>query len=508
MEFEYDVFISYAWVKEEDEESSEYQDWAKQFKKALEKRYRAITRKKLKVFLDTKSLRIGDRFEEEIEAKLPKCKIFIPIISPCYYDSEYCKREFLHFYQHQESCDESFPHRLFPIFYLPLNEGILVDEEENKINEIVAKTLHAQFYEKEDKLPLDPADKLFKRKISRLVDTINEAKNEMEEVLASQNTEDKAPRGIFLGLTSSSAQQDRNACYQTLRDLAEQHQITIFPDEDPNYDSREEVLQALKSMDEAAFRDTIQSYMQQSLFSIHLFDSGFGPKKGKNAVIDIQYEIARSLHHENEHWQIFLDFKDVDEMPYHRESIPNHSMRYEYVEKINVFDRIDLETVLNDKIELVLSRIKESNTTRNYASETKKCLLIGTSDDEGDIPTLKEYIQLLEYQPRLHKHTNPVKKWDDRFLREIESVEKAVIYYSKGSQEWCDTVVKWICKNIRTKQKIKRIASVWVGGPDAKDQFAWAKEQYYKEVHPAVINLESKEKIHNIRAFLKTPTNA
>lgn len=89
MEYEYDVFISYKrggvaserWVQE-------------YFYPFLKDWLDTSLGKKQKIFMDTKEIRNGDDWKRRIKKSLAKSKCMIAILSPLYFDSEWCKAEF------------------------------------------------------------------------------------------------------------------------------------------------------------------------------------------------------------------------------------------------------------------------------------------------------------------------------------------------------------------------------------------------------------------------------
>lgn len=89
MAYEYDVFISYRckfphgrWVID---------TFLPLFKPFLED---ALNVKEVKIFVDVEDIKSGQAWDSKIRNALIRSRILIPILSPAYFHSDWCKREF------------------------------------------------------------------------------------------------------------------------------------------------------------------------------------------------------------------------------------------------------------------------------------------------------------------------------------------------------------------------------------------------------------------------------
>ncbi|MCP4658894.1 MAG: hypothetical protein GY856_26075, partial [bacterium] len=100
MEFENDIFISYAHIDNETL-SEEQKGWISAFHRALEVRLGQLLGKKPNIFRDPK-LQGNDVFGDRLVEALPKTAALVSIISPRYVRSEWCLRELVKFVEASE----------------------------------------------------------------------------------------------------------------------------------------------------------------------------------------------------------------------------------------------------------------------------------------------------------------------------------------------------------------------------------------------------------------------
>lgn len=82
--------------------------------------YRQLTGNDLELFLDRDDIKWGDRWEKNIGAGIDSSSFFIPVLSPLYFKSEYCReRELRQFLEKVER--ESAKELLLPIYYVDLD---------------------------------------------------------------------------------------------------------------------------------------------------------------------------------------------------------------------------------------------------------------------------------------------------------------------------------------------------------------------------------------------------
>src|SRR5688500_13611888 len=91
MDFENDVFLSYAHIDEQVLAEGQ-KGWVSSLHRALEVRLAQLLGKEPKIWRDPK-LQGNDCFEDRLLDHLPRVAVLVPILSPRYVKSEWCQRE-------------------------------------------------------------------------------------------------------------------------------------------------------------------------------------------------------------------------------------------------------------------------------------------------------------------------------------------------------------------------------------------------------------------------------
>ncbi len=110
-------------------------------REALEKAVRATTGEPFKIFQDVEDIRPSDAWERKLDRAIEAAQLFIPILTPSFFTSAFCRREAKAFLDHEvraERCD-----LVLPIYLLDaerLNEETLRKEDE------IARRLHERQY--------------------------------------------------------------------------------------------------------------------------------------------------------------------------------------------------------------------------------------------------------------------------------------------------------------------------------------------------------------------------
>lgn len=128
--------------------------------------YRFLYGETLDVFVDSESIRWGEKWEAELDRRIESCNIIMPAVTPGYIKSEACRNELLAFASKaskQTSC------HIMPLVW---------QEVENLASstDLVAKTLSQHQYEiVGDLRGLDPRDPKYRERVEKLAQRIHEA---------------------------------------------------------------------------------------------------------------------------------------------------------------------------------------------------------------------------------------------------------------------------------------------------------------------------------------------
>lgn len=104
---------------------------------ALYHSVRTATAFDIKIFQDTRSLRTGDKFNEVIKEEITKSSIFIAVISPSYFKSEYCMRELKEYLKLIKGKNNT--KLLLPVYFIDIKDDIIKSENFSKESQILHK---------------------------------------------------------------------------------------------------------------------------------------------------------------------------------------------------------------------------------------------------------------------------------------------------------------------------------------------------------------------------------
>ena len=91
---EYDLFVSYA-------HRDNHDGWVEAFVAAVEAEHARYTPAKLNIFLDLQGIRSMDDWEHRILSALRSSKLMLALLSPHFFDSAYCRKEWEIYVEHE-----------------------------------------------------------------------------------------------------------------------------------------------------------------------------------------------------------------------------------------------------------------------------------------------------------------------------------------------------------------------------------------------------------------------
>lgn len=125
MLYEYDVFISYS--HRDNMAQHEDDGWVDCFHAGLYKYVTETLGRTVRIWRDKTKMQANDRINPAVYESLPKCLIFIPILSPNFMNSQWCPKELEIFYNQNKSKDAES--RIFPVSKIPVQSPppLLID---------------------------------------------------------------------------------------------------------------------------------------------------------------------------------------------------------------------------------------------------------------------------------------------------------------------------------------------------------------------------------------------
>lgn len=135
--------------------------------------YKQLTGNDLELFLDRDDIKWGDRWDKNIEAGIDSSSFFIPVLSPLYFKSTYCReRELRQFLEKVER--ESARELLLPIYYVDL------DYAEKEIDaELIRRVFGYQYEDWREIRFAERCTEKYRRAVNRLATRLMSADREI-----------------------------------------------------------------------------------------------------------------------------------------------------------------------------------------------------------------------------------------------------------------------------------------------------------------------------------------
>lgn len=283
MAYDKHLFISYAHLDDQPL-TPEQEGWVSRFHESLQSVLTIRMGQKARIWRD-KKLSGNDVFADEIISQFPKTEILVSVLSKCYVESEWCRREVEEFCR---SCGElriGNKYRIIKVVKLPV-DGV------SQLPPVMNEMLGYDFFTYQDQdqkktpLELDPlyfpkSRELYVEKLCSLSDDIIEVVKNMETQTPAAEKVSPPPSSrpsVFVAQCSWDQKEIREALIRDLR----QHGYPILPD------------RPLAS-EEQTFRSETARLLDQCALSVHLVGAfpGLVPDgpSGKPTVV-LQNELA------------------------------------------------------------------------------------------------------------------------------------------------------------------------------------------------------------------------
>jgi hypothetical protein len=290
MQFDKDIFISYAHI---DDESliADKKGWVSEFHRALEIRLGQLLGSKPVIWRDP-ALHGNHIFDKEIVDQFSKVALMISILTPRYVKSEWCMKEANEF---KDVCDQNIGFvvnnkaRVFKVIKTPVAQDLHpdsiknilgyefygTDPHTNRIKEYSPVFSHTEkgYWEKLDDLANDICVFLEELKTKNPTGTSASAASSRKQAANDA-------KSVFLSESSYDTKDLRDSIKRELQD----HGYNILP-----YGQLSLVAPVLK--------EDVSQFMKESQLSIHLVGNNYGiiPEGSEKSIVEIQNEIGASI---------------------------------------------------------------------------------------------------------------------------------------------------------------------------------------------------------------------
>lgn len=452
MEFEKDIFISYAHLDNKKIVDETIQSWVNDFHQTL---LNYVTGKlgETPVIWRDNQLQGNDNFDREIKEKIPKVKILVSVITPRYVKSGWCKtevEEFLKAAKDNGGIEIENKSRIFKILKTPV--------EREEVPEAIREYTGYEFYS------TDPTSN---EKIEFKTEFGEKYKN-LFSLAVYRVATDIAKLLKFLGDKTKTATQSKGNIYlaDTSDDLLDERLKIQDELEDRGY-----IVFPNKNLPRVAdkFIGEVEKYISDCMLSIHLVsDDDYGPipSKTDKSNVDLQLEISAkqsatgkldrliwlvpkskvlsSSNKKTEDPNLTNLIKHLKE----KKDIQGNSDMLEVEElqdfKKQIFNTIDKRKAKEAKEE---ERMKAGalavNTTTSIEVDPKMIYFICDQRDIEDSKKVRDFLDKAGHQVNIPSFSGDAMEEENENL---ESCDAVIIYYGYGDENWVDSKIKALNK--------------------------------------------------------------
>lgn len=481
MQFEKDVFISYAHIDDE-ALSDGIKGWISEFHKALQIRLSQLLGDEPRIWRDNK-LQGNDFFTPEIEDQFHKLKIMISVITPRYVKSEWCNKEVSLFYKAAKDTGGLVVEnksRIFKVIKTP------VDLEEQP--EIMRGLLGYKFFrrEREDSAPIEfgmhgqDDDKEYWNRlndvaydVSQLIKKLSNFSSTSTTGIPVSGTGLPAPsrRVVYLAETAFDMEEYRDSLKRELEDKG----YSVLPDKN---------IKPVASV----YTNEVNRILAECSLSIHLVGSSFGlVPDGENdkSVLVIQNELAAEKSKSNglrrliwvpelstSNDERLTDF--IDQLK-HKEDLHEGSdllqgsiedFKFAIFDTLKELDEADKKAEeLKKKQEAAVSSAAVAGTESN-ADDVKTIYIVCDQRDLADVQLIDDYLYNQGYNPIktvFEGSQDELVKAHEDSLRDSDAV---LIYYGNANEAWLRTKISELKRKPAYAGSKRLLASmIYLGAP-------------------------------------------
>jgi parallel beta-helix repeat protein len=130
------AFLSYVWLDDEHEEGR-----LSEFRRRLAAEVRMQTGRPFDIFQDRKAVGWGEQWKQRIEESLDAATFLIPIVTPGFFNSSWCRTEFERFLERERQLGRK--DLILPVYYV--DSSILSDEARRQADPVASEIAARQF---------------------------------------------------------------------------------------------------------------------------------------------------------------------------------------------------------------------------------------------------------------------------------------------------------------------------------------------------------------------------
>jgi TIR domain len=501
--FEYDIFISYGHIDDEDP-GGDVKGWVDLLVERLPAVIATFLGYKPKIWRDEQSLRGNDRLAGAIGSGVAHALLLVPVVSPRYVQSDWCRRELETFC----ACEpppgpdaDSFSSRIFKVVKTPLLFPHLRDLEPVQLRDLIGY----HFYELADDIPREFSPDTVNGKDQKYWDTLRRLAFDITNKLAKLKAEpgpqakasstapaspSPAPAPAGGGADGNGAAAPARFVYlaETTSDLAEEREGVRNELRQRGYGVLPE--QKLPLDEKRKSEEAVRADLARSVLSVHLFGAKYGltPEDDGRSVARIQEELA-------------VEREQADPAFQRLRWIPpglNSPGREVGDERQKTF-LADLQNHVTPRAELLQTSVEDLKTRvveklnppapapAARQSKLKHIYLICEDRDRPLVKPIRRF--LFEHNFEVITPEDNDERQAEYHRENLKECDAALIYYGNADERWVRKNLDDLLKAAGYGRQQDWVASaVYVGAPPSE-----RKEDFLTHKVPLVI--------HNVHGF-------
>lgn len=465
----YDIFISYS-----HDNNRAHDNWVHVFCERLTDDYFSRTGRKPKIFLDKGDLRAGDTLNGKIAAALDQSLLFIPVLSPVYLASEWCRKEFLYFMdKHKNRLVLDNSSRIVPLKFMPYEKYVPEPSWAAEVKVMLdflegEEILYKDFYR--ERLPLSPDHTDFRKEVAGFSEDVYGLIEKLGPLVdpPGEGVKPGATPAVFLGYAFGAEGAPARALREgLLKEWQKQQKYNKFkhrllPDEAPD------AADFPRNKSEAELRAFIQRQLKQSDYAVLVFDDVEGAK-----TTDTGVPVA--------HLQYRLALEETRSRPDFRVLVAAQPSEDCARSQLDFIRETEKDALTSERILLVGFEVKTIRDFLRDLTDTPKpvppppagarlAFFIHDRRDRGDElhNQIDDVIFSQQYDVLrpVFREDDPLVDPDDYFRRFWLQSGRAIVLLRNGTTGWCNSVKVELLK-LRTEKTVPALMAICVTDPDA-----------------------------------------
>jgi hypothetical protein len=493
MQFQKDIFISYAHIDDESLIASQ-KGWITEFHRALEIRLAQLLGRRPIIWRDP-SLQGNHIFDQQIVSQFSQVALMISILTPRYVKSEWCVREANEFY---EACEKNIGFslqnraRIFKVIKTPVRAELHPEKIQNvlgyefystdpntgrvkEFGQVFGQQSEISYWEKLDDLANDICSFL------EGIESINSTTSSAGANAADASAGTVIPRQkkkIYLAESSYDTLEFRDSIKRELQDM----DYSLLPDKQ-------------LPLVAPVLNAEVSHFMQEADLAIHLLGSGYGvvPEGTQKSIVEIQNEIASAQ----------SAAKGLPRLIWVPESnVPTDDRQQSFLNKLEsgkegiagadliVSSLEDFKSIISDKLRRLEDEKKKPEPVAAPVAAAgtgeKSSKLVYLICDMQDMDLIKPLED--ELYNSGHEVVIPIFDGEESQIREdhienLKMCDAAILFYGNANELWLRSKMRDFLKiSGYGREKPLDIKAVYLSSPDS------ASKQRFRSVEAEVIN--------------------